>query len=39
MEMSSIAAKNAALLAYHRWYSNTDKIDQEDLYEKLKTEL
>ncbi|NXJ86409.1 PCYOX oxidase, partial [Trogon melanurus] len=39
MEMSSIAAKNAALLAYHRWYGNTDHIDQEDLHEKLKTEL
>ncbi|XP_009986313.1 PREDICTED: prenylcysteine oxidase 1, partial [Tauraco erythrolophus] len=39
MEMSVIAAKNAALLAYHQWYGNTDKIDQEDLHEKLKTEL
>ncbi|XP_035418565.1 prenylcysteine oxidase 1 [Cygnus atratus] len=39
MEMSAIAAKNAALLAYHRWYGNADMIDQEDLYEKLKTEL
>uniref|UniRef100_A0A8D0F9Q2 Prenylcysteine oxidase 1 n=1 Tax=Strix occidentalis caurina TaxID=311401 RepID=A0A8D0F9Q2_STROC len=39
MEMSVIAAKNAALLAYHRWYGNTDRIDQEDLHEKLKTEL
>ncbi|NXW25822.1 PCYOX oxidase, partial [Circaetus pectoralis] len=39
MEMSAIAAKNAALLAYHRWYGNTDRIDQEDLHEKLKTEL
>ncbi|XP_035747543.1 prenylcysteine oxidase 1, partial [Egretta garzetta] len=39
MEMSVIAAKNAALLAYHRWYGNGDKIDQEDLHEKLKTEL
>ncbi|KAM6341860.1 prenylcysteine oxidase 1 [Podargus strigoides] len=39
MEMSAIAAKNAALLAYHRWYGNADKIDQEDLHEKLKTEL
>uniref|UniRef100_A0A8B9TT23 Prenylcysteine oxidase 1 n=1 Tax=Anas platyrhynchos TaxID=8839 RepID=A0A8B9TT23_ANAPL len=33
------AASNAALLAYHRWYGNADKIDQEDLHEKLKTEL
>ncbi|XP_010176558.2 prenylcysteine oxidase 1, partial [Antrostomus carolinensis] len=39
MEMNVIAAKNAALLAYHRWYGNADKIDQEDLHEKLKTEL
>ncbi|KAM8794647.1 prenylcysteine oxidase 1-like [Eudromia elegans] len=39
MEMSAVAAKNAALLAYHRWYGNMDKIDQEDLHEKLKTEL
>ncbi|KAM9368569.1 prenylcysteine oxidase 1 [Phaethornis superciliosus] len=39
MEMSAIAAKNAALLAYHRWYGNTQHIDQEDLHEKLKTEL
>ncbi|KAM6235167.1 prenylcysteine oxidase 1 [Porphyrio hochstetteri] len=39
MEMSAIAAKNAALLAYHRWYGNTHMIDQEDLHEKLKTEL
>ncbi|XP_054660705.1 prenylcysteine oxidase 1 isoform X2 [Grus americana] len=39
VEMSVIAAKNAALLAYHRWYGNTDMIDQEDLHEKLKTEL
>uniref|UniRef100_K7G3K5 Prenylcysteine oxidase 1 n=1 Tax=Pelodiscus sinensis TaxID=13735 RepID=K7G3K5_PELSI len=39
MEMSAIAAKNAALLSYHRWYRNADMIDQEDLNEKLKTEL
>ncbi|XP_007938295.1 prenylcysteine oxidase 1 [Orycteropus afer afer] len=39
MEMSAIAAHNAALLAYHRWNEYTDMIDQEDLYEKLKTEL
>ncbi|NWH69321.1 PCYOX oxidase, partial [Piaya cayana] len=39
MEMSAIAAKNAALLAYHQWFGNADKIDQEDLHEKLKTEL
>lgn len=39
MEMSAIAAHNAALLAYHRWNGHTHMIDQEDLYEKLKTEL
>ncbi|XP_059114125.1 prenylcysteine oxidase 1 [Peromyscus eremicus] len=39
MEMSAIAGYNAALLAYHRWNGNEDMIDQEDLYEKLKTEL
>uniref|UniRef100_G3TN71 Prenylcysteine oxidase 1 n=1 Tax=Loxodonta africana TaxID=9785 RepID=G3TN71_LOXAF len=39
MEMSAIAAHNAALLAYHRWNEHTDMIDQEGLYEKLKTEL
>ncbi|KAF5917947.1 hypothetical protein HPG69_019753 [Diceros bicornis minor] len=39
MEMSAIAAHNAALLAYHRWNEHVDMIDQEDLYEKLKTEL
>ncbi|KAM6221157.1 prenylcysteine oxidase 1 [Rhynchocyon petersi] len=39
MEMSAIAAYNAALLAYHRWNEHTEMIDQEGLYEKLKTEL
>lgn len=39
MEMSAIAAHNAALLAYHRWNGHTHMIDQGDLYEKLKTEL
>ncbi|NXU52179.1 PCYOX oxidase, partial [Turnix velox] len=39
MEMSAIAAKNVALLAFHRWHGHTDHLDQEDLHEKLKTEL
>ncbi|XP_008821470.1 prenylcysteine oxidase 1 [Nannospalax galili] len=39
MEMSAIAGYNAALLAYHRWNGNADMIDQDGLYEKLKTEL
>ncbi|XP_006882368.1 PREDICTED: prenylcysteine oxidase-like [Elephantulus edwardii] len=39
MEMSAIAGYNTALLAYHRWNGHTDMIDQEGLYEKLKTEL
>ncbi|KAJ1091575.1 hypothetical protein NDU88_004694 [Pleurodeles waltl] len=39
MEMSALSAKNVALLAHHQWYENTDKIDQEDLNEKIKSEL
>uniref|UniRef100_A0A8C3RGB0 Prenylcysteine oxidase 1 n=1 Tax=Cyanoderma ruficeps TaxID=181631 RepID=A0A8C3RGB0_9PASS len=39
MEMSAIAARNAALLAFHRWHGHSASIDQEDLHEKLKTEL
>lgn len=39
MEMSAIAARNAALLAFHRWHGHSASLDQEDLHEKLKTEL
>uniref|UniRef100_A0A8C5M7G7 Prenylcysteine oxidase 1 n=1 Tax=Leptobrachium leishanense TaxID=445787 RepID=A0A8C5M7G7_9ANUR len=39
MEMSAISAKNIALLSHHRWYRKTDRIDQEDLTERLKSEL
>ncbi|NWS36828.1 PCYOX oxidase, partial [Polioptila caerulea] len=39
MEMSAIAARNTALLAFHRWHGHSASIDQEDLHEKLKTEL
>ncbi|XP_068030501.1 prenylcysteine oxidase 1-like [Anomalospiza imberbis] len=39
MEMSAIAARNAALLAFHRWHGRRASVDQEDLHEKLKTEL
>ncbi|NXE99933.1 PCYOX oxidase, partial [Menura novaehollandiae] len=39
MEMSAIAARNAALLAFHRWHGHSAHVDQEDLHEKLKTEL
>ncbi|NXH26493.1 PCYOX oxidase, partial [Myiagra hebetior] len=39
MEMSAIAARNVALLAFHRWHGHSASIDQEDLHEKLKTEL
>ncbi|XP_007432156.3 prenylcysteine oxidase 1, partial [Python bivittatus] len=39
MEMSAISAKNAALLAHHHWYNKMNMIDQEDLHERLKTEL
>uniref|UniRef100_A0A147B0V2 Prenylcysteine oxidase 1 n=1 Tax=Fundulus heteroclitus TaxID=8078 RepID=A0A147B0V2_FUNHE len=39
MEMSSVAAKNIALLAYHRWNKQTDMVDQKDLMHRIKTEL
>uniref|UniRef100_J3S9B1 Prenylcysteine oxidase 1 n=1 Tax=Crotalus adamanteus TaxID=8729 RepID=J3S9B1_CROAD len=39
MEMSAISAKNVALLAHHHWYSKMNMIDQENLHERLKTEL
>uniref|UniRef100_A0A8C6SLS0 Prenylcysteine oxidase 1 like n=1 Tax=Neogobius melanostomus TaxID=47308 RepID=A0A8C6SLS0_9GOBI len=39
MEMSSVAAKNIALLAYHRWNRQSDMVDQKDLMHKIKTEL
>ncbi|CAL8406092.1 unnamed protein product [Arctogadus glacialis] len=39
MEMSAIAARNAALLAHHRWHALTGKIDQEDLHVRLRGEL
>lgn len=39
MEMSSVAAKNIALLAYHRWNRQSEMIDQKDLMHKVKTEL
>nr|XP_057943245.1 prenylcysteine oxidase-like [Doryrhamphus excisus] len=39
MEMSSVAAKNIALLAYHRWNRQTDMVDQKDLMHSVKTEL
>lgn len=39
MEMSSMAAKNIALLAYHRWCRQLEMIDQKDLIHKIKTEL
>jgi len=39
MEMSSVAAKNIALLAYHRWSRQTDMVDQKDLMHRIKTEL
>ncbi|NXP08603.1 PCYOX oxidase, partial [Thinocorus orbignyianus] len=38
-EISAVAAKNAALLAFHRWHGNAGSLDQQDLQEKLKTEL
>uniref|UniRef100_A0A8C2H586 Prenylcysteine oxidase 1 n=1 Tax=Cyprinus carpio TaxID=7962 RepID=A0A8C2H586_CYPCA len=39
MEMSAISARNLALLAHHRWYEQTDKINQEDLDTRLRGEL
>lgn len=39
VEMSAVAAKNVALLAYNRWFQHQDKIDQKDLMQKVKTEL
>ncbi|CAJ0961696.1 unnamed protein product [Ranitomeya imitator] len=39
MEMCAISAKNIALLSYHRWYGQDGQIDQEDLAERLKSEL
>ncbi|XP_051533431.1 prenylcysteine oxidase-like isoform X2 [Myxocyprinus asiaticus] len=39
MEMSSVAAKNIALLAYHRWNRQLEMIDQKDLMHKVKAEL
>lgn len=39
MEMSSVAAKNIALLAYHRWNRQTDMVDQKDLMHRIKIEL
>lgn len=39
METSAVAAKNIALLAYHRWGHHTSMIDQKDLLHNIKTEL
>ncbi|XP_075063523.1 prenylcysteine oxidase 1 [Mixophyes fleayi] len=39
MEMSAISAKNVVLLAYHRWNGKDEHINQEDLAERLKSEL
>lgn len=39
MEMTAVAAKNVALLAYNRWHQDLEKIDQKDLMHKVKTEL
>ena len=39
VEVTAVAAKNVALLAFNRWYQDLDKIDQKDLMHKVKTEL
>ncbi|KAL6096983.1 pcyox1 [Pungitius sinensis] len=39
MEMSAISARNAALLAHHRWHRQVGNVDQEDLHTRLRSEL
>ncbi|KAL7847975.1 hypothetical protein AOLI_G00226930 [Acnodon oligacanthus] len=39
MEFSAVSARNVALLVYHHWHDQTDKIDQEDLHTRLRGEL
>ncbi|XP_057677915.1 prenylcysteine oxidase-like isoform X2 [Corythoichthys intestinalis] len=39
MEMSAVAAKNIALLVYHRWNNQSHKVDHKDLMHRIKTEL
>ncbi|XP_077596577.1 prenylcysteine oxidase 1-like [Stigmatopora nigra] len=39
MEMSAVAAKNIALLAFHRWKNQSHKVDHKDLMHRIKTEL
>ncbi|XP_066495722.1 prenylcysteine oxidase 1-like [Tiliqua scincoides] len=39
IEISAVAAKNAVLLAHHRWYKNLDKVDQEGLHDRLQAEF
>ncbi|NXK27170.1 PCYOX oxidase, partial [Arenaria interpres] len=38
-ELSAVAAKNVALLAFHRWHGHPRGVDRRDLEEELKTEL
>ncbi|XP_075714625.1 prenylcysteine oxidase 1-like [Rhinoderma darwinii] len=39
MEICAVSAKNVALLSYHRWYDMDTHVDQDDLAERLKSEL
>ncbi|XP_051903028.1 prenylcysteine oxidase-like [Hippocampus zosterae] len=39
MEMSAVAAKNIALLAYRRWNGRSLRVNREDLLRAIKTEL
>lgn len=39
MEMSAVAAKNAALLAFQRWGRAPERVDQRELLHRIKTEL
>ncbi|KAE8618727.1 hypothetical protein XENTR_v10009475 [Xenopus tropicalis] len=39
MEMSAVSAKNVALLSHHQWHGIDEKVDQENILEKIKSEL
>uniref|UniRef100_A0A8C4WYH5 Prenylcysteine oxidase 1 like n=1 Tax=Eptatretus burgeri TaxID=7764 RepID=A0A8C4WYH5_EPTBU len=39
MEMAVVAAKNAVMLANANWYGHTEHVDQNDLLQRIKTEL
>uniref|UniRef100_UPI00358FF787 prenylcysteine oxidase-like n=1 Tax=Myxine glutinosa TaxID=7769 RepID=UPI00358FF787 len=39
METAVVAAKNAVMLADANWYGHTEHVDQNDLLQRIKTEL